>query len=203
MNTLIIKTIAIGAAITTMTGLSIQADEPQLQLHGKTVLICPIMLGKPSDDDDAWKYAISMAKGLGIMLERRGMLPSISPHCPESIRVEENLAEVAKQLHALRDQWKMETDYTLFARFEGKQAGQEFLARARAVMTDATGKIVWSQDPEEFSKGGNMWPIALYMELGRTLTAVSDLKESVEKTDPGPLETKLRQKHETDRKTME
>jgi hypothetical protein len=147
--------------------------------------------------------ADSMAEGLGIMLERRGMLPSISPHYPESIWVDENLAEVAKQLHALRNQWKMETDYTLFARFEGKQAGQAFMVRARAVMTDATGKTVWSQDPKEFSEGGNMWPIALYMELGRTLTVVSDLKEPAGKIDPGPLETKLRKKHETDRKTME
>ncbi len=83
------------ASIAMMAGLSSQADETQLKLHEKTVLVCPIMLqeaGKHSSDDDAWQYADEMAEGLGIMLEREGMLPSISPHYPESIRVEENLA---------------------------------------------------------------------------------------------------------------
>ncbi len=196
MKTTCTKYIAIVAVITTMAGLSCQADEPQLKLHGKTVLVCPIMLGNPSDDDDAWQYADEIAESLGVMLERRGMLPSVSPHYPEFIWVEENLAEVAKQLHALRKQWKTKTDYILFARFEGKQEGKQFVVRARALLMDSSGQIVWSQDPEEFSKGSNLWPIGLYMELARTLTAASDLKKSDDQAESGPLETRLRRKYE-------
>lgn len=176
----------------------LEEPEPLFRLHGKTILICPIRLqeaGKPSNVDGSWQR-VGMAEGLGITLERQGMLPSISPHYPKSIWVEENLVEVAKQLHALRSQWKMETDYTLFARFEGKQEGKQYVVRARALLMDSSGQIVWSQDPEEFSKGSNMWPIGLYMELARTLTAASDLKESDDQAEPGPLETKLRSKYE-------
>lgn len=66
MKTTCTKHIAIVAVIATMAGLSCQADEPQLKLHGKAVLVCPIMLGKPSDDDDAWQYAVNFAESLCI-----------------------------------------------------------------------------------------------------------------------------------------
>jgi hypothetical protein len=205
MKMLITKYITIAAVITMMAGLSSQADEPQLKLHGKTLLVCPIRLQeaeKPSNVDGSWQK-VEIAEGLGITLERQGMLPSISPPYPKSIWVEENLAEVAKQLHALWGQWKTKTDYTLFARFEGKQVGKQFVVRARALLMDASGQIVWSQDPKEFSKGSNLWPIGLYMELARALTAASDLKESDDQAEPGPLETRMRRKSETDRKPME
>ena len=190
------KSIAAVTAAIMMAGMSVGTAEPQLKLRDKTITICPILSGKPSDDDDAWQGAIMMAEGLGVKLERRGMLPILSPHYPKSIWVEENLAEVAKQLHALRKQWKTKTDYILFARFEGKQEGKQYVVRARALLMDASGKIVWSQDPEEFSKGSNLWPIGLYMELARTLTAASDLKKSDGQAEPGPLETRLRRKYE-------
>jgi hypothetical protein len=184
--------------------LACHADGQPLKLLGKTILICPIMLqdsGEPSTDVS--RHAIPMAEILGIKLEQQGMLPAISPQYPESIMVEKNLVTVAKQLHALRHQWKPGTDYILFARFEGKQTEQGFLVRAHAVMTDATGRIVWSQEPAEFSKGGNMWPIGLCMELAKTLTSISDLKESAEETEPGPLETQVRHKREAAAKKRE
>ena len=70
--------------------------------------------------------------------------------------------------------------------------GWESLKSARGD-ADATGKIVWSQDPKEFSERGNIWPMVLCEELARTLTAASDLHDQAE---PGPLETQLRRKHE-------
>ena len=170
----------------------LEEPEPHFRLHGKTILICPILSGKPSDDDDAWQGANMGAISLGVKLERRGMLPVLSPQYPESIMEEENLVEVVKQLQALRKQWKTETDYILFARFEGKRAGKKFVVRARAVMADATGRMVWSQDPAEFFEGGNIWPIMLIEELDQTLTSISDLKEPDWEAEPGPFETRAR-----------
>ena len=170
----------------------LEEPEPHFRLHGKTILVCPILSGKPSDDDDAWQGAIMGAMSLGVKLERRGMLPVLSPQYPESIMEEESLVEVVKQLQALRKQWKTETDYILFARFEGKRAGKKFVVRARAVMADATGRMVWSQDPAEFFEGGNIWPIVLIEELEQTLTSISDLKEPDWEAEPGPFETRAR-----------
>ncbi|MDF7824407.1 hypothetical protein P4B35_10320 [Pontiellaceae bacterium B12227] len=196
MKTMKRKSIAVVAALATIAGAACHAEDSPLKLHGKTITVCPIMPGTPSNDDRAWQHAFEMAEGVGIKLERRGMLPVLLPRYPESIMEEENLAEVAKQLQALRKQWETETDYILFARFEGKQAGKEFVVRARAVLMDAGGQIVWLQDPRDFSKGGNIWPIVLYMELVQTLTDLSDLNKSDGYAEPGPLETRARKRYE-------
>ena len=196
MKTLSIKCIALGAALATMIAASSgHAHGQPLKLSGKSVMIFPILLGKPSDDDDSWKYAIEIAEGLGVKLERLGMLPSISPRYPEPIMEEENLASAVKQLLAFMNRRKAETDYLLFARFEGNQSGGKFVARARAVLTDAEGRVVWSQEPGEFSEAGNIWPIALSRQLAHTLLTLFDLKEPNRQTKPGPLETRLRQRH--------
>ena len=187
MKTLRIKGIALGAALATMIAAAPgHADGQPLKLSGKSIMIFPIFLGKPSDDD-AWQYAFEIAEGLGVKLERLGILPSISPRYSESIMEEENLASAVEQLRGFMNRRKAETDYILFARFEGKQAGKEFGVRARAVMADATGRIVWSQDPAEFSEGGNLGPLVLIEDLDQTLTSISDLKEPDWEADPGPF----------------
>lgn len=198
MNAPIIKCIAIAALIATMTGMSVGTAEPQLKLSDKTITIYPVLLRQLNKEEaasQAWRYGSQLAENLGILLEQWGMLPRISAEeFPASI-ARENLIESVKNPDAFPDK-PINTDYALILLFEIKEAEKNLLVRAQAVMTDAQGKVAWSQPPGEFISAGNMWPIALYQQIGEQLLSASDLEKPDSKPEPGPLETRARKRNE-------
>jgi hypothetical protein len=188
------KHIAIAAvtAAIMMTGKSVGTAEAQLKLRGKTIAIYPVLLRNMDKTDppaEAWSYGSRLAENLGVLLERWGMLPRISANEFPTGVVKENLIASVKN----RDP-SAGTDYALVLLFEVKKA--EKLVRAQAVMTDAQGKVVWSQPPGAFISAGNMWPIALYQQISEQLLSASDLEKPDTKPEPGPLETRARKRHE-------
>lgn len=178
--------------------VSCGADNPQLKLRGKTITIYPVLLRQLDQEESVaqvWRHGPGIAENLGVSLEQWGMLPRISA---EEFRIgiaEENLTESVKKPDAFPDK-PAETDYVLILLFEVKEAEKKPLVRAQAAMTDSSGQVVWSQQPDEFSSAGNMWPISLYQQIANMLLSASDLDKPDTKPSPGPLETRAREKHE-------
>jgi hypothetical protein len=194
MKTMKRKSIAAVSAAIMMAGISAGTEESQLKLRDKTITIYPVMLrqlNKTNSSTEAWDSGPRIAESLGISLERWGMLPRIAEKEYPAGIMEEDLIASVKNTDTSEG-----TDYALILLFEVREAAGKPAVRAQAVMTDAYEKVVWSQRPGEFAPAGNMWPIALYHQIGEQLLSGSDLEKPNTEPEPGPLETRARKRYE-------
>ncbi len=179
-------------------GTSCGADEPQLKLYGKTITIYPVLLRQLNQEESAAqvrRYDLTIARYIGVSLERWGMLPRASAAEFPVGMVEDDLTESVKKPGAFDDK-PLTTDYALVLLFEIKDAEGKMSVRAQAVMTDSAGRVVWAQRPGEFSSAGNTWPLGLSHQITQSLLSASDLIKTEEWPEPGPFETQLRKKME-------
>ena len=158
MKTRSTKQIAIVAIIATLSGLTCLAEEPQLQLRGKSLTVYPIVLARPdtANDEKIQKFGERVAEVVGLTLEQHGMLPAVSAEYPETIVPDDALAEVERKFQTFEEGEAIETDYALFAFFGVKPSKRgPAVARICVALADATGRIVWSKDITEIP-GGRM-----------------------------------------------
>ena len=188
-----------------MAGISCGADEPHLRLHGKTITIYPVLhreLDKEESTAQVGRDSFMIAGGIGVSLERWGMLPRASAAEFPVGMVEDDLAESVKKPGAFPNK-PLATDFALVLLFEIKKAEGNMLVRAQAVMTDSSGRAVWAQRPGEFSSAGNIWPLALSNQITQSLLSASDLVKTAEWPEPGPFETQFRKKMEARSKKIQ
>ena len=195
MKTLNIKYIAIAAVITTMAGFICEAEEAKLQLHGKTLMVYPVLMEKEGIPNNAgtWKFGVVVGKNAAMLIEEYGMHPDISTKGPDSIADGDSLAAMEDKFRTFLAGEKVESDYSLFARFRlGPSKHGPRVIRTCAMLADSGGQIVWSEEktdfPEEYS------PMHGMMGLINAIHSASDLKEpDWENRKQGPFARRMNQ----------
>ncbi len=180
MKTRSIKWISAIALLAMTTGLVCKADEPKLQLGGRTLTVYPIVLARPDKaiDEKTQKFGERVAEVVGLTLEQHGMLPGVSAEYPETIVEDDGLAEVEQKFQTFVEGEAIETDYALFAFFGVKPSKRgPAVARICVALADATGRIVWSKDITEIPEGRMGSPLGACVLLSDEIRSVSDLKE--------------------------
>lgn len=181
MKALNTKCIATAMTLALLAGLTCQAEEPQLQLNGKSLTIYPIVLARPNAaiDEKTQKFGERIAEAVGLTLEQHGMWPGVSSKYPATIVPDDDaLAVVEKKLQTFLKNDAIETDYALFAFFGVKPSERgPAVARICAVLTDASGGTAWSKDITEIPEGEMSSPMGALMLLTGEIRSVSDLKE--------------------------
>jgi hypothetical protein len=185
------KWIAVAALIAATAGSICNAEEPQLNLQGKSITVYPVVLGRSDkpDDADTIKFGVRVAEVVGLGLEQHGMHPEISDETPEAIASEDSLIQMEQKLQAFVTENKPDTDYTLFTRFLIKPAGRgPAVARICAAITDAAGQVLWSKEITELPEGRGSSPLGACMLLGNAVRSASDLEEPDPENAPyGPI----------------
>jgi len=177
MRTLkIIECIAITVLLSTMAGFTCSAQEPPFEFYGKSLTIYPIgytMDGQPMAAE--MEFDTRVAELIGTMLERLGMLPSISSASPRKIRPDDSLLELEKKLLAFQARSGIESDYVLYVRMDSllTESGP-MVTRLCVVMSDVRGQIVWARDDSEMPR---INPMDVCHLIARTLKDHSDLRE--------------------------
>jgi hypothetical protein len=183
--------IAIAMILTTMLGLTCQAEEPQLQLNGKSLTVYPIVLARPDTaiDEKTQKFGERIAEVVGLTLEQHGMLPGVSAKYPGTIVPDDALVEVEKKFQTFVEGEAIETDYALFAFFGVKPSKRgPAVARICVILTDAEGRKAWSKDITEIPEGEMSSPMGALMLLTGEIRSVSDLEEPDPDNAPyGPM----------------
>ena len=190
------STICTGSLVTlvSLAGIFGHAAEPQLQLHGKTVTVYPIVLAEPGKPVavDPHKMGLRVAEVVGVILEQHGMLPGIAPEHPESISPADSLLQVEKKLLAFQSGRTVESDYALFAMMEGRPTNKgPAFTRFCSVLTGPSGQVAWTQDRTEFHNGAPDCLMGACAQIVQALRSVSDLKEPGENVPPGPFQQRL------------
>ena len=140
--------IATAMILTMLLGFTCQAEEPPLQLNGKSLTVYPIVLARPDTaiDEETQKFGERIAEVVGLTLEQHGMLPGVSANYPETIVPDDALGEVEKKFQTFVEGEAIETDYALFAFFGVKPSGRgPAVVRICAALTDVSGRIAWSK----------------------------------------------------------
>jgi hypothetical protein len=186
-------------ALLAMTSGSVRGSEepaPKLQLHGKTLMVYPVLMEKEGipNNDGTWKFGVVVGKNTAMLIEEYGMRPDISTEGPDSIADEDSLAVMEDKFRTFLEEEKVESDYSLFARFRlGPSKHGPRVIRTCAMLADSSGQIVWSEEkttfPEEYS------PMHGMMGLIEAVHAASDLKEpDWENRKQGPFARRMQQK---------
>lgn len=198
MRTSYAKYIALVATLATMAGLICKADESEpkkLQLHGKTLLVYPVLMEKEGtpNRDSSWKFGVIVAKNTAMLIEEYGMHPDISTEGPDSIADEDSLAAMEDKFRTFLEEEKVESDYSLFARFRlGPSKHGPRVVRSCAMLADSDGQIVWSEEKTEFPEEYS--PMHGMMGLINAVHSASDLKEpDWENRKSGPFARKMQQ----------
>ncbi len=193
MRTLKTTCVATGIILATLTGLTCNADESKLKLHGKTIIVYPIAIGEPGKPDvgDSNDIDVRIAEGVAVMLERFGMKPDVLSERPKNISSEDSLPDVEKKVQSFQGGTKTASDYFLFARIEGERTAG--ITRVCGVLTDSAGQVVWSQDPSDFPDGPIEGPMGACQQICGALLMTSDLKEPASEEDVpyGPMAAKM------------
>jgi hypothetical protein len=181
MNAITTKYLTIVMAIgTVVLGFDGNADEldPKLQLYGKSILVYPILMGKEGapDTDETRKFGVKVGEMVAVLFEQYGMQPELSAEHPESIADHDSLAVMEGKFQTFLEGKKAGTDYRLFARFRvGRSKHGPIITRICAVLVDAGGQTVWSEEQTEFPE--EFHPLAACVGLVNTVQSISDLKE--------------------------
>ena len=195
MKTLNTKCIAAIALFATATGVICKADEAKLQLQGKTLMVYPILMGKegiPNDEGDI-KFGIVVGKNTAMLIEEYGMRPDISTEGPASITDGDSLAAMEEKFRTFLEGEKVESDYSLFARFRlGPSKHGPRIIRACSMLADSNGQVVWSEEKTEFPEKYS--PMHGMMGLMNAIHSASDLKEpDWENRKQGPFAKRMQQ----------
>ncbi len=178
MKTLSTKCIAAIALFAMTAGVICKADEAKLQLQGKTLMVYPILMGKegiPNDEGDI-KFGIVVGKNTAMLIEEYGMRPDISTEGPASITDGDSLAAMEEKFRTFLEGEKVESDYSLFARFRlGPSKHGPRIIRACSMLADSNGQVVWSEEKTEFPKEYS--PMHGMMGLMNAIHSASDLTE--------------------------
>ena len=172
--------IATAMILTMLLGFTCQAEEPQLQLNGKSLTVYPIVLARPDTaiDEETQKFGERIAEVVGLTLEQHGMLPGVSANYPETIVPDDALGEVEKKFQTFVEGEAIETDYVLFSFFGVKPSNRgPAVARICAILTDAEGRKAWSKDITDIPEGERGSPMGALMLLTGEIRSASDLKE--------------------------
>jgi hypothetical protein len=166
--------ITLGLLLTPVPGI---ADETPLELQGKSVALYPVSMtagGQPANAE-LQKAETALAERLGLMLEMNGMKLSILSQKPEGITSMNSLSEIkTKAASALRETGNG-SDYYLYTQILGVRTKKGLvMTRNCAVLLDAKGQEVWSQDPKDLQSIQS--PLAACARIVQSLQSVSDLK---------------------------
>ncbi len=194
MKALNTKQIAIVAVLATMLGFS-NADEQELKLQGKTLMVYPILMEKegiPNDEGDI-KFGIVVGENTAMLIEEYGMCPDISTEGPVSITDGDSLAAMEEKFRTFLEGEKVESDYSLFARFRlGSSKHGPRITRACSMLADSNGQVVWSEEKTEFPEEYS--PMHGMMGLMNAIHSASDLKEpDWENRKQGPFAKRMQQ----------
>ncbi|VGO19956.1 hypothetical protein [Pontiella sulfatireligans] len=191
------KCITLAALLAAMVGLTCKADEsePKLQLHGKTLMVYPVLMEKEGtpNSDSSWKFGVVVGKNTAALIEEYGMHPDISTEGPDSIADEDSLAAMENKFRTFLAAKKVESDYSLFARFRlGRSKHGPRIIRSCAMLADSSGQIVWSEEQTEFPEEYS--PMHGMMGLINAVHSASDLKEpDWENRKSGPFARRMQQ----------
>ncbi len=199
MRTYFTRRIATVLALSTAVIFTSNAAEQPLELSGKTVVVYPVVLGEPGQpvaEDDPREMGVRIAEVIGLMIEEMGMVPSISEEDPRIITTEGELAQMEEKIRAFADGEERESDYALFARLlMDRKSGGPGMSSVCAVLTDARGEIVWSEDCAQSEEGAPHHPMEACQRIALGLLSVSDLVEPDEDNAPhGAMAEQMRRR---------